>query len=55
LNSNCALQRALLPRVLKSLPLRGYSGSHHYLDYFREQKPVKTPAESLRDRMRQNR
>src|ERR1700734_2487224 len=41
-------------RTPEALPLRSDSGSHHYLNYFCEQKPVKPPAESLRKRMRQN-
>ena len=41
-------------RIPEALPLRSDSGSHHYLDYFCEQEPVKPPAESLRNRMRQN-
>src|ERR1700675_5029284 len=45
---------ASILRIPEALPLRSDSGSHHYLNYFCEQKPVKPPAESLRNRMRQN-
>src|SRR5258706_10272582 len=36
------------------LPLCRNACSHHYLDDFRKNKPVKPPAERLSDRVRQN-
>src|SRR5580658_3184222 len=37
-----------------ALPPRRDSGSHHHLNYFGKQKPVKAPAQGLRHRMGQN-
>src|ERR1022692_2867845 len=38
-----------------AMPSLRHSSSHHHLNHFGKQKPVKTPAEGLRHRMRQNR
>src|ERR1700683_2793063 len=54
LNSKLGAAVLLSLRPRAALPPRRDSGSHHHLNYFGKQKPVKSPAESLHYGMRKH-
>src|ERR1700688_113954 len=54
LNSAVDSLRSSGAALLPALPLRRNSRRCHHLDHFRKQKPVKPPAERLRDRVCKN-